>query len=455
MTTDFSKGSPTKLILSFAVPYLIGNLFQLFYNIADTVIVGQILGVRALAAVGATSSLVFFAHGILQSLTTGFSAVVAQKFGAKDETAVKRAFANSIVLGTAISLLLTTFCCVFAMPILKLMNTPADIIDMSYNYIIWIFAGLFATMLFNLLSNMIRALGDSKTPLCFLIIACIINIILDFCFIILGNMGTKGAGIATVIAQFISGICCIVYIVKRQPLLHFKKCDLRLEKGISTELLKTGIPMAFLNMVISISGVITTFVYNGLNTLAVAAYTAAGKIEQFVIQPLLSIGSATAVFVAQNHGANEYGRIIKGIRRAIIMSLIWVGIASVLMIFAGKFALNLVVKSEGISEAEFDTIINNGYIYIVVNTILSVILTPLIVIKNSLQALSRATMPIISGFTEIIGRASTALTFAPIFGFTGVAFANPVAWLMGLIPIAIDYFIMKHKLKKLSVKKSP
>lgn len=447
MTSDFTKGSPAKLILTFAVPYLIGNLFQQFYNIADTVIVGQTLGVRALAAVGATGSVIWFSQGAIQSLTTGFSAVTAQKFGAGDMRGVKKSFALSCVLTFVISALITVLCCSFTMPLLKLLNTPKDIIAMSYDYVMWVFAGLLATGLFNLLSNMIRALGDSKTPLYFLVVSCVVNIILDIVLILVFDMGTGGAGLATAIAQLVSGICCLVYIVKKQPMLHFYKQDLSFDKALVSQLLKTGVPMAFLNMVISVGGIITTYVYNGLSTLAIAAYTAAAKIESFVIQPFLSIGSACAVFVAQNYGARKYRRIFKGVNWSLLMGFAWSVIASVFMVFVGKIALTLVVSREGVSASEYATIMKNGYFYLLSNTFLTVILGPLVIYKNSLQAVSRAFMPIISGFTEIVGRAGTALTLAPLFGFMGVAFANPVAWLLGLAPIFVDYLIFVRSLK--------
>ena len=448
MTTDFTKGSPTRLILSFAVPYLIGNLFQQFYNIADTVIVGQTLGVRALAAVGATGSIVWFASGAIQSLTTGFSAVVAQKLGAGNTRGVKKAFALSALLSFVITLVMTVLCCCFAMPVLKLLDTPSDIIDMSYAYVIWIFAGLITTALYNLLSNMIRALGDSKTPLYFLIIACVINIVLDIVLILCFGMGPEGAGIATVIAQLVSGLCCAVYIVKKQPLLHFCPQDFAFDKELVMLLLKTGVPMAFLNMVISVGGIITTFVYNGLSTLAVAAYTAANKLEQFVIQPFLSIGSAAAVYVAQNYGARKYKRIVRGINRALIISFVWVAVATLIVLLAGRPALRLVVSPDGVSAQEFTKILDDGYFYILINTVLTVILAPLVVYKNALQSMSRAIWPIISGFTEIVGRAGTALMLAPVLGFSGVALANPVAWFMGLVPIAVDYILVFRRFKK-------
>ncbi len=449
MTTDFSKGSPTKMILMFTIPYLIGNLFQQFYNIADTVIVGQTLNVQALAAVGATGSLVWFASGAIQALTTGFSAVMAQRFGAKDMHGVKQSFALSIVLTVIISIIITALTTGFAMPILRLLNTPSDIIQMSYDYIIWIFAGLIATAVYNLLSNMIRALGDSKTPLYFLIVACIINIILDYVLIVGFGFGTDGAGIATVAAQLISSICCVVYIIKKVPLLHITKEDFEYNGNLVLNLLTTGLPMAFLNMVISIGGIITQFVYNGLNTLAVAAYTAANKLEQFIIQPYISLGAAVSVYVAQNYGAKEYERIKNGVMKSLLMGWGWTVIGTIIMVIIGKTALGLIISPDGVTAQEYNIILSDGYYYIIVNTVLSCILSPLVVLKSALQPVGRALMPMISGFTEIIGRGGTALMLAPIFGFAGVCFANPCAWLFGLIPIAIDYLFMLKKFKSL------
>ncbi len=461
MTTDLTKGSPIRQILWFSVPYLIGNLFQQFYNIADMVIVGQTLDPNAYTAVGATSSLVWFASGAIQSLTAGFSAIAARYFGSRDEEMIKRSFAASIRLSAVITAILTLICVVFARPFLELLQTPDDIIDRSYRYIICIFAGLFVTALFNLLSNMIRSLGDSKTPLYFLVIACVINIILDFVFIAVLGMDTEGAGLATIIAQLISGILCIVYIVKKQPLLHIAKRHFKNDKILDITLLKIGLPMAFLNMVLSVGAIIVQFATNNLGTLYVSAYVTASKLETFVTQPLLSFGSAVSVFAAQNYGAGKYSRVIEGARKTQLIGYAWCAIASIIMIPLGRFLILLLNK-------DIDPIVvDNAYKYIVINTVLVFTVSPLIICKSVLQAVGRTTFSMISGFTEIFGRAGLSIAvvcmmkpyligrpdIAPLLsepvGFTVMCFATPLAWLFGTLTVIGDYILMIKKFKKM------
>lgn len=461
MTNDLTKGSPLRQILFFSIPYLIGNLFQQFYNIADMVIVGRTLDPNAYTAVGATSSLIWLTVGAVQALTAGFSAITARYFGSHDEEKIKHSFAASMRLSAILTAILMTICIVFARPILELLNTPADIIDRSYNYIICIFAGLFVTALFNLLSNMIRALGDSKTPLYFLIAACVINIALDYIFIVVFKMDTEGAGLATVIAQLISGILCIIYIVKKQPLLHISKRHFRCDKALDLSLLKIGIPMAFLNMVLSIGAIIMQFATNNLGTLYVTAYVTAAKLETFVTQPLLSFGSAVSVFAAQNYGAGKYSRIIEGSKKTHLIGFIWCAMAILIMLPLGRFLIMLLNK-------DIDAlIVDNAYKYIVINTLLVFIVSPLIVCKGVLQAVGRTTLSMISGFTEILGRAGLSMVvvflmkpylfgrsdLAPILGeelgFTFMCFATPLAWAFGTLTVIGDYIFMVKKFKKM------
>ncbi len=441
-TSDLTKGNPSKLIFFFAIPYLIGNLFQQFYNMADTVIVGRILGMNALAAVGATGSIVWFTTGSIQGLTTGFAAITAQRFGANDLDGIKKSFGISIILSVIFTAILTWGCITYAMPVLEFLQTPEEIIKDSYGYIMWIFIGLFATTVFNLLSNMIRALGDSKTPLFFLIIACIVNIILDIVFIYSFKMGPEGAGLATAIAQVVSDILCVIYIVVKLPVLHISFSDMKPEKKLTESLLKTGLPMAFLNIVLSVGGIIIQFVNNGLGTLYVAAYSAANKLEQFIVQPVLSFGAAVSVFAAQNYGAGEYKRIRSGINRCIVMCLAMSVIIALLMIFFGRGLMYAIAGNES------SELIQNGYMYIIINSVCSVILVPLVVYKSSLQALGRAVIPMLTGFVEIGCRALGSLVLVEYFGFIGVCFANPLAWLGAFILIVVDYRLVIAKFKK-------
>lgn len=449
--TDLTKGSPLRQIFLFSLPFLIGNVFQQLYNVADMVIVGRILGSEAYTAVGATSSLVWFASGAIQSLTIGFSVIAAQHFGSRDEDGVKRAFGASIWLSAIISVAMALLCTLFARPILELLQTPADIIDRSYRYIVWIFAGLVATALFNLLSNMIRSLGDSRTPLYFLVIACIINIILDIVLIAGFKMDTDGAGLATVLAQLLSGLLCIIYIIWKQPLLHVSREALSWDPEMNGRLLKVGIPMAFLNMVLSVGSIVMQFVTNGLGTEYVTAHTTGAKLENFVTLPILSFGSAVSVFAAQNYGAGKYARVIEGGKKTLWICFWWSVIAIAVMIPGGRLLVELLAGDVS------DSVVNNAYLYIVANTLLTFVLSPLVIFKNILQAVCRTTFTMISGFTEVIGRAglSTCVLFLmsgmQLFGeetaYFIMCFASPLAWLLGLLTVLGDYIGMTREFR--------
>ncbi len=451
---DLTKGSPLRQIFLFSLPFLIGNAFQQLYNIADMVIVGRILGHEAYTAVGATSSLIWFASGAIQSLTIGFSVIAAQQFGSRDEEGVKRAFGASIWLSAIISVAMAVLCAVFARPILTLMQTPADIIDRSYRYIVWIFIGLVATALFNLLSNIIRSLGDSRTPLYFLVIACVINIILDIILIGFCGMDTDGAGLATVLAQLLSGLLCIIYIKWKQPILHISRSDLRWDREMNARLLKVGIPMAFLNMVLSVGSIVMQFVTNGLGTEYVTAHTTGAKAENFVTMPILSFGSAASVFAAQNFGAGKYMRVIEGGRKTNAICFWWSVIACVIMIPFGKSFVTLLAGDVA------ESVVQNAYLYILANTVLTFVLSPLVIYKNVLQAVSRTTFTMISGFTEVVGRAGLSMLvlflmnglnlFGTETGFFIMCFASPLAWLLGLLTVLPDYIGMKKEFRRLT-----
>lgn len=452
MTADLTTGSPFKQILKFSIPYLIGNLFQQFYNIADMVIVGRTIDPLAYAAVGATGSLVWFASGAIQALTTGFSVITARHFGAGDKERVKQSFAAGIKLSAYISIALALICTLFARQILEIMQTPSDLIDRSYKYIVWIFAGLVATAFYNLLSNVIRALGDSKTPLLFLVAACIINIILDFVFIVYFGMDTDGAGLATVLAQLISGLLCVVYIKKKLPLLYMSSLHFKHSGGQNKLLLSVGIPMAFLNIVLSIGSIIMQFVTNGLGTLYVSSQTTGSKLEQFVTQPILSFGSASAVYAAQNYGAKKYKRVIDGGRRALLLCFIWCALATVIMFPLGRPLVRLLAGNVE------SAIVDNAYFYILVNTALCVFVSPLVIYKSILQALGRNICCTVSGFTEIVGRAGISVTVISLIrsavigeqtGYYIMCFASPAAWVLGFLTVLVDYIMLIRRLSRL------
>ncbi len=285
---DLTTGTPAKLIFLFTIPLLVGNIFQQFYNMVDMIIVGQTIGKEALAAVGATGSITFLIIGFAQGLTAGLSIITAQCFGAQDFRGVKKSFAVAIIISFTVTAILTVLSLVFLRPLLLLMQTPPDIIQQAQEFISVILGGMFASMAFNLLSNMIRALGDSRTPLFFLIFAVIINVILDLVFIINFHMGIAGAGYATVIAQISASLMCVIYIKRKIPLLQVSKSDFKIDKDTIFTHLNAGLPMAFQSSIIAIGAVVLQSALNSLGTDVVAAQAAAVRIDQFATQPMMS-----------------------------------------------------------------------------------------------------------------------------------------------------------------------
>ena len=313
MTKDMTQGNPMKLIVGFALPLLFGFLFQQFYNLVDTVIVGRFLGVNELAGVGATGSVNFLVIGFCMGVCNGFSIPVAHKFGAGDYKGMRKYVANSAWLGIAFSVVLTTVTVVFCRPILELMKTPEDIIDFSYDYIVIIFAAIPFTFLYNIVSGVIRALGDSKTPVIFLVISSIVNIGLDLFFIITFKMGVAGAAWATAIAQAVAGIGCTWYMVKKFEILHIQKDEWAFNAHMMGSLCAMGVPMGLQYSITAIGSVILQTATNTLGSSAVAAVTAAGKVCNFLACPYDAMGSTMATYGGQNVGAGKLERLDKGL----------------------------------------------------------------------------------------------------------------------------------------------
>lgn len=442
MTRDLTKGSPAKLILFFTIPLLLGNVFQQLYSMADTIIVGRTIGVDALAAVGSTGSLSFLIIGFAQGLTAGFSVVTAQRFGADDLIGVRKSYAASALLSLLITVVLTVLSVSFARPILELLNTPPEIIEGAYQYISVIFGGIAASVLFNLLSNVIRALGDSKTPLLFLIIACVLNIGLDFLFILGFRMGVAGAAWATVISQAVSGVLCLLYIKKNLPVLHLEFSDLQIGWPSAWQHLRLGLPMAFQCSIIAIGAMAVQAALNTLGSTAVAAFTAAQKIDILITQPLNSFGITMATYSAQNFGAGNVARIRVGVRRCILMSVLFAIVGGGAVILGGSGLVRLFV-GEG-----QDEVVRLSLIYLVINCSMYFALSLLFIYRNTLQGLGKSGIPTVAGIMELLMRTFAAIILASQIGFAGVCFAGPVAWVGALIPLTIAYYITIHKLMK-------
>lgn len=443
---ELTKGNPAKLILLFTVPLLVGNIFQQFYNMVDMIIVGQTLGKNALAAVGSTGSISFLIIGFAQGVTSGLSILSAQRYGAHDYRGVKRSFATSIIVSAIVTIVLTTLSLVFVRPMLVLMQTPPEIIDEAQTFITIIFAGIFASVSFNLLANEIRALGDSRTPLLFQIVAVIINIVLDLIFIIHLHMGVGGAGFATVIAQIVSSLLCLVYIKKRIPFLQVHRKDFAWDVTELKAHLVVALPMAFQSSIIAIGSIVLQSALNGLGTDVVAAQSAASKIDQFATQPMASFGITMATFTAQNLGAKEYGRILKGVKQCLMMSVGFSIIAGIVVIVFGHDLVHLFVSAKETKVFEY------AQIYFDFNGSMYWLLAVLFILRYTLQGLGQSTVPTIAGIMELLMRSFAAIFLTQIWGYPGAAAASPMAWFGSVAVLFVSYLKAMKKLRQLHAK---
>lgn len=440
MTNDLTRGNPLKQILFFTIPLLIGNLFQQFYSMADTMIVGRTIGVDSLAAVGATASISFLILGFSQGLTSGFAVITAQRFGAGDMDGMRKSVTSSILLSVVITVVLTAISVPLARPILEWMQTPDDIIDDAYAYIVVIYAGIGASVMFNLLSNIIRALGDSRTPLLFLAAACVLNIGLDFLLILWCSMGVAGAAVATVISQLVSGGLCIVYIFKRFPVLRLQKSDWRVERKLLWDEVRVGLPMGFQMCIIAIGAMILQISLNRLGSVAIAGFIAAQKIDQLANQPMMSFGITMATYAAQNYGAGNMRRIRTGVRRCILLSVGFSVVCGVILIAAAKPLAGLFVGPER------PEVLAHAQTYLLLNASLYFLLALLFIFRYTLQGLGKSLFPTIAGVAELLMRTFAAVLLANVWGFAGVCLANPIAWLGAVIPLSAAYIVTIRRL---------
>jgi putative MATE family efflux protein len=439
MTKNLTVGNPALLILSFAVPLFIGNIFQQFYNMADTFIVGRTIGVNALAAVGSTGSLSFLILGFMMGFTSGAAILTSQRFGADDERGIRRSFAATIIISTGIAAALMAVSILTARPLLTLLRTPEEILDDAHKYITIIYWGIPAALLFNLLSNIMRAVGDSRTPLIFLVIACIINIILDLVFILVLHTGVEGAAYATVIAQLISGLLCIPVIAKKLPVLNISMSDLRVDMREIVAHIRLALPVGFQMSIIAIGTVAVSYALNKLGTVAVAAFTASVKIDQTATMVLNSFGAAMTTFSAQNYGARKIDRIRKGVVQCAFMSCAYSVVMGLVFFFFGRYFALLFLGRES------ETVLAMAHSYLVINGACYLLLSMLFIFRQTLQGLGDSLTPTIAGIMELFMRTFAAIVLGNIFGFNGICFASPLAWLGAMIPLTIAaVFTMKR-----------
>ncbi len=443
MTNDMTKGNPVKLILLFSIPLLIGNVFQQFYSMVDTIIVGRFVGVDALAAVGATGSMVFLVNGFATGLTSGFAVLVSQKFGAKDENGLRKAVASAVTLTVISVIIVTLVSLIGAKPLLKLMNTPENIMGDAHTYIKIIYGGVVATVAYNLIASILRALGDSKTPLYFLIVSSVLNVILDLVFIINFKMGVAGAAYATIISQGVSAILCLIYTYKKFIILRLKKEDFNVKRKYYHKHLKIGIPMALQFSITSIGIMTVQAALNVFGSIVIASYTAASKALQLVMQPAITFGVTMATYCGQNLGAKEYGRIKEGVKECTKISIITSIIAGAVLIFLGKYFVMMFISNP---DAE---ILKYAQQVLDISAIFFIPLGLIFIYRNALQGIGDSFVPMMAGVYELVARAIVAFTLPRYLDFMGICLADPVAWFAAVIPLGITYFrriksLLKH-----------
>ncbi len=442
MVTDLTKGKPFRLILSFMLPVLLGNVFQQLYSMADTLIVGRTIDMKALAAVGATGAISYLIMGFIQGMTSGFSVVTAQRYGAQDFEGVRRSIAATILLSSALAVVITVLSTATAMPLLRFMQTPDDIITDAYRYIWVIYLGSAATVFYNMISNIIRALGDSRTPLLFLIVASMINIVLDLIFILCFSMGVAGAAWATVISQGVSGLLCLLYAIKKMPLLRLKKKDWKQNWQQFWLHIRLGLPMGLQMSVMTIGMIVLQIALNGFGSTTVAAYTAASKIEQLTEQPIVAFGVTMSTFAAQNYGAGFFDRIRSGVRNCNILALIF-SIFGVALVFLLGGVLSSLFLGSGQSEA-----IRQSREYLNIVVVFYFFLGLIFIYRSTLQGIGNVVAPFLSCICELVMRVAVAILFSKWFGYVGVCFATPFAWVGAGVLLVICYFIAMRKLER-------
>lgn len=416
-----TSGKILKPLILFAIPCIISNILQNLYNLVDTAIVGQLLGLNPLAAVGATGSVVSLCITTITGLMSGFSIVAGIRFGAKKYSEIKSVFVNALFIVAAVCVSLTLFGTLFARRILELMNTSPELIDDATIYLTMMFAGISTTVLYNFFCEMLRAIGNSKLPLVFLIIASVIHIGLNYLFMLVFKLHVAGAALSTALSQGMATLMCFVYLYRATPYFKVKRKDFRFEKSVARECLKVGVPMAGVNFVVNFGVLILQFVTNGIGTEYVAAYSGASKIGYIYTAPIFGFASALAVFASQNFGAGNMPRIKSGIKRTLAVLF---GINTVILAFScvfSKYILRFVVGDN-------QTAVESGTLYLTVRLLSAYALIPAACIKNILPAMGRTLSPSVSSFIEIAIRFVSPILLVANLGFVGVPLTDGLTW---------------------------
>ena len=434
---DLTKGKPSALILSFALPIFLGNLLQLTYSLVDTRIVGSFLGEDALAAVGATSTLSGLIIGFLLGLSNGFAIITAQKFGAKNIADMKKSFAMSLVIGTGISILFTIAGLLFLKSILHFLNVPKHLVPVAKGYIAIIIAGLLATFLYDACAATLRAIGDAVTPLIILAISVALNIVGDLFFVVVLKTGVKGAAIATVLAQIIAFVICWIYMIRKYEILRLQKEDFKDPSPIMVkEMISAGMSMGFMSSLINIGSLTLQTAINQLGKEIIIAHTAARKLSEMFMIMFSVFGQTMATYCGQNMGAGKMDRVKQGIKVALLYTFIWSAMSAVASYTIGDFLVYLVTGTHN------KIVLLNATNYLKFNTIFYFVTTIICILRNAMQGLGDQVTPLVSSSLEMIGKIIIAFTLVPWLGYTGVILAEPLVWFIMVIPLLIQIFRM-------------
>lgn len=440
MTNDMTKGNPLKLFIYFTIPLLIGNVFQQLYSMVDTIIVGRFVGVNALAALGACNSMFFLVNGLILGLTSGFSVLVSQKFGAKDEKGVKKAVASNITLTVVLTIIITVIALLIINPLLNMMNTPDSIYKDAKKYITIIYAGIITQTAYNMSAGILRALGDSRTPLYFLILASLLNVVLDLVFIVNFKMGVAGAAYATNIAQGVSAILCLIYSYSKYKVLRLRKEDFKVERSYYSTHLKIAIPMSMQFSVTAVGIIIVQSAINTFGATVIASYTAASKVQQLVMQPSISLGVTMATYAGQNLGARRFDRIKHGMRIMNVVSIVTSIISAFALFSLGKYFVMLFIENPT------QEIFNYAQQVLNYSAMFFIPLGFIFVYRNALQGMGQSFVPMMAGFFELCARALVAFTLPKFVGYIGICLADPIAWISAAVPLMITYYIKMRKI---------
>ncbi len=431
MVRDMTHGSPFKLILSFWFPMLLGNLFQQVYNLADSIIVGRFVGVKAFAGVSATGSLNFMILGFLLGMCSGCAIPVAQAFGEGDPHRMRKYFANALYLCGGLAAVMSVATALAARPILRWIGTPEDIMDQAYGYIVYIFGGMVAVMLYNLSSSVLRAVGNTRTPLYFLVLSCAVNVGLDLALVVGLGMGVTGAAVATVAAQLLSGLLCLWVIFSKYDVLRIRGEEWKPDAACLSRLSGIGLPMGLQFSITAIGSLIMQTAVNGLGTVAVAAIGAGGKVYTVFVCPFDAMGATVATWCGQNLGARRMDRVRQGVRISMLAMTVYAVVALFAVRLVGRTMITLFIS------ASETAVIDRAVQYLNMVVLFFIPLLTIFVLRNGLQGLGYSRIAMFAGLFELAGRAFVAFALVGPYGFDGAILANPAAWIMAdalLIP---------------------